>query len=57
MKFQSVLILSAKPSRNRARYVEEQTNMVTETNITQPCSSGTGTLDDATRIHTNPPKT
>lgn len=57
IKFQSVLILSAKPSRNMARYAEEQTNMVTDTNITQPSSSGTDTLDDATKIHTSPPKT
>lgn len=28
----------------------------TETNITQPCSMESGILEDATRIHTRPPK-
>lgn len=57
MKFQSVLILSARPSRNRARYTDEQMNMVTDTNITHPCNNGTDTFVDATNIHTNPPNT
>lgn len=39
----------------RARYEKEMENAMRETNITQPCSSGTGTLEEATRIHTRPP--
>lgn len=29
--------------------------VVSDINMTQPCSRGTGTLEEATRIHTKPP--
>lgn len=32
------------------------TKQNTETNITQPCSMAWETFEDATRIHTRPPK-